>query len=84
MTEHPTPDETTTNQLASLQQQFLAMQESLMHIQHDQQQMHDVLLAQQEEIGRLNANLSKVNGDMERLLNAEESPSPEDEKPPHY
>lgn len=84
MTEQPTPDETTANQLATLQQQFLAMQESLMHIQHDQQQMHDVLLAQQEEIGRLNANLSKVNGDMERLLNAEESPSPEDEKPPHY
>lgn len=84
MKEQPTPDDTTANQLASLQQQFLAMQESLMHIQHDQQQMHDVLLAQQEEIGRLNANLSKVNGDMERLLNAEESPSPEDEKPPHY
>ena len=84
MTEQPTPDESTANQLASLQQQFLAMQESLMHIQNDQQQMHDVLLAQQEEIGRLNANLSKVNGDMERLLNAEESPSPEDEKPPHY
>ena len=84
MTEHTTPDNSTADQLAALQQQFMTMQESLMHIQHDQQQMHEVLLAQQEEIGRLNANLAKVNGNMERLLSAEESPALEDEKPPHY
>lgn len=84
MTEQPTPDNSTADQLAALQQQFLTMQESLMHLQHDQQQMHEVLLAQQEEIGRLNANLAKVNGNMERLLSTEESPALEDEKPPHY
>jgi SlyX protein len=84
MIEQHTPNESAANQFADLQQQFLTMQESLMHVQHDQQQMHEVLLAQQEEIGRLNASLAKVNGNRERLLNAEESPSPEDEKPPHY
>jgi uncharacterized coiled-coil protein SlyX len=84
MTEQPTSEETTAQELAALQQQWLSMQETLMHLQHDQQQMHDVLLAQQEEIGRLNANLSKVNGDMERLLSAEETPTLEDDKPPHY
>ncbi|MGZ0169124.1 MAG: SlyX family protein [Planctomycetales bacterium] len=84
MTEQPTSEETAAQELAALQQQWLSMQETLMHLQHDQQQMHDVLLAQQEEIGRLNANLSKVNGDMERLLSAEESPTLEDDKPPHY
>ncbi|MFT4557487.1 MAG: putative coiled-coil protein SlyX [Planctomycetaceae bacterium] len=84
MTEQPTPDNTAADQLAVLRQQFLTMQESMMHLQHDQQQMHEVLLAQQEEIGRLNANLSKVNGDMERLLSAEEMPTLEDDKPPHY
>lgn len=84
MTELPTSEETTAEQLAALKQQWLTMQETLMHLQHDQQQMHDVLLAQQEEIGRLNANLSKVNGDMERLLSAEENPTLEDDKPPHY
>ena len=84
MTEQPTPDNTAADQLAAFQQQFLTMQESMMHLQHDQQQMHEVLLAQQEEIGRLNANLSKVNGDMERLLSAEEMPTLEDDKPPHY
>lgn len=84
MTENSTPDETASDQLAELQKQFQTMQESLMLLQHDQQQMHDVLLAQQEEIGRLNANLAKVNGNVERLLAAEESPTPEDEKPPHY
>lgn len=84
MTENSTPDETASDQLAELQKQFQTMQESLMLLQHDQQQMHDVLLAQQEEIGRLNANLAKVNGNVERLLAAEESPRPEDEKPPHY
>jgi uncharacterized coiled-coil protein SlyX len=84
MTEQPISEETTAAQLAALQQQFLTMQESMMHVQNDQQQMHDVLLAQQEEIGRLNANLSKVNGDMERLLSAEEMPTLEDDKPPHY
>jgi uncharacterized coiled-coil protein SlyX len=84
MTEQPKCDEPAADQLAALQQQFLTMQESLMHLQHDQQQMHEVLLAQQEEIGRLNASLAKVNGNMERLLSAEEMPTLEDDKPPHY
>jgi SlyX protein len=84
MTEQPSPGDNGTDQLAALQQQWLKMQESLMHLQHDQQQMHEVLLAQQQEIGRLNANLAKVNGNMERLLSGEEMPTPEDDKPPHY
>ena len=84
MTEQPTSEELVSKELAEMKQQWLTMQETLMHIQHDQQQMNDVLLAQQEEIGRLNANLSKVNGDMERLLSAEEAPTLEDDKPPHY
>lgn len=84
MTEKFTSEESTSDQLAALQQQFQAMQESMMHLQHDQQQMHEVLLAQEEEIGRLNANLAKVNGTMERLLTAEDMPAPEDDKPPHY
>lgn len=84
MTEQPTSEDSTAAQLAELRQQFLTMQESMMHLQHDQQQMHEVLLAQQEEIGRLNANLAKVNGDMERLLSAEEASTLEDDKPPHY
>ncbi len=84
MTEQPTTQETMAQALAALQQQWLTMQETMMHLQHDQQQMHDVLLAQQEEIGRLNASLSKVNGDMERLLAAEETHTLEDDKPPHY
>ena len=84
MTEQSASEAKSTDQLAELRQQWLTMQETLMHIQHDQQQMHEVLLAQQEEIGRLTANLAKVNGDVEQLLNAEEAPSPADEKPPHY
>ena len=59
MTERSVPEDSTTEQLASLQQEFLTMQESLMHLQHDQQQMHEV-------------------------LSAEETPTLEDEKPPHY
>lgn len=84
MTEKFTSEASASDQLAALQQQFQAMQESMMHLQYDQQQMHEVLLAQQEEIGRLNANLARVNGTMERLLTAEEMPAPEDDKPPHY
>lgn len=84
MTEQFTSEKSTSDQLAALQQQFQAMQESMMHLQYDQQQMHEVLLAQEEEIGRLNANLAKVNGTMERLLTAEDMPAPEDDKPPHY
>ena len=84
MTEQSSAESAPANQIAVLQAQWLAMQESLMHLQHDQQQMHEVLLAQQEEIGRLNANLAKVNGNMERLLSTEEMPTLEDDKPPHY
>ena len=84
MTEQPSPESTTASCTAVWQQQWLAMQEAVMHLQHDQQQMHEVLLAQQEEIGRLNGKLAQVNGNMERLLAGEEMPSLEDDKPPHY
>jgi hypothetical protein len=91
MTTQDSSDSNSAEQVAALQQQCLTMQEqcltmqeTVMHLQHDQQQMHEVLLAQQEEIGRLNAMLAQVNGNMERLLAGEEMPTPEDDKPPHY
>lgn len=84
MTDQPSSKSGAADQLATLQMQWQAMQETLMHLQHDQQKMHEVLLAQQEEIGRLTANLATVNGNVERLLAAEEATTPEDEKPPHY
>ena len=84
MTTPNSSDFTSADQMAALQKQCLTMQEAMMHLQHDQQQMHEVLLAQQEEIGRLNAVLAQVNGNVERLLSGEEMPGPEDEKPPHY
>ena len=91
MTTQDSSDSNSAEQVAALQQQCLTlqeqcltMQETVMHLQHDQQQMHEVLLAQQEEIGRLNAMLAQVNGNMERLLAGEEMPTAEDDKPPHY
>ena len=59
-----------------LQMQWQAMQETLMHLQHDQQKMHEVLLAQQEEIGRLTGEADWSSENAKAILQALINQSP--------
>jgi hypothetical protein len=64
-------------------QQLIAAQETIMHLQHDLAEMHEAVLAQQEEIDRLRI---RQNGLEHRIdLGAtEDLPPALDERPPHY
>lgn len=68
----------------SIRDELIQIQESLMHQQKDQQQMHEVLLAQQTEIEELRREVEQLRGDLQSRGDAEGMPSPVDEKPPHY
>jgi uncharacterized coiled-coil protein SlyX len=72
MTEPQSPDE------------LIVIQETLMHQQKDLQQMHEVLLSQQNEIEELRKEIAQLRGDVQTQVGEDRLPSPEDEKPPHY
>ena len=67
-----------------LQDDLIAVQESLMHQQRDMQQMHEVLLSQQTEIEELRKEVEQLRSDLQTQAGYEQPPDPVDEKPPHY
>lgn len=73
-----------TNSDPELQNDLIAVQESLMHQQRDLQQMHEVLLSQQTEIEELRKEVAQLRNDLQTQLGDEQSTDPVDEKPPHY
>jgi uncharacterized coiled-coil protein SlyX len=64
--------------------ELIAVQETLMHQQRDLQQMHEVLLAQQNEIEELRKEVAQLRGDVQTQLGEDRLPNPDEEKPPHY
>jgi SlyX protein len=72
---------TPTNQ--ELMQQLIAAQETIMHLQHDLHEMHEVVLALQEEIQTLTRRQNNLERRME-VGNGEALPPVLDERPPHY
>jgi len=63
---------------------LVAIQELLMHMQHDLEQLHEVVLRQQRELDGLRGSTSRMNDQLDRLMHAGEERTIEDEKPPHY
>ena len=84
MSNQQPPDTDITQQWAAMQEQWYAMQETVSHLQRDLEQMHEVLLAQRDEIDRLRGKLAQVDGNVERLMSGESFPTPEEDRPPHY
>jgi uncharacterized coiled-coil protein SlyX len=67
-----------------LQQQFVAMQESLTLLQRDVDDLNEVVLGQQREVEGLRRENLRLEGRLERMLESDSFPSPEEDKPPHY
>jgi len=63
---------------------FVATQEILMHMQHDLEHMHQVLLSQQQQIEELKSGLNRVEQRLEHSQPGDDMPAPLDERPPHY
>ena len=67
-----------------LQRQFVAMQESLSLLQHDVDDLNEVVLGQQRELEGLRRENVRLEGRLERMLDSDNLPSLEEDKPPHY
>ncbi len=70
--------------MSNVAQQLIAVQESVMHLQHELSQIHEVVLAQRDEIEELRRNLTKLLGQFEDFVEGNPFPSPVEDKPPHY
>ena len=56
----------------------------LMHVQHDFEQLSQVVFRQQAEIDALKTEVAKLTTRIVTLADNPEVRDPEDEKPPHY
>ena len=63
---------------------LVAVETLLSHVQHELAQLHEALLAQQEELRTLRASAVKLNGRVDRLEEDPETGDPRDDEPPHY
>ena len=62
----------------------MALEMSVSHLQHELQQMHEVMLAQQEDISALRRDLQRALGKIDRIQEPSEPGDALDERPPHY
>ena len=69
---------------AGLEQQLIAAQELLMHLQYEFEQLHHVVIAQQGEIVDLQREVRKLKDSIEGSTQADQFPTPEEDRPPHY
>ncbi len=55
-----------------------------MHLQHEFEQLHHVVLSQQTEIADLQRELRKLKDGFEAAGQSDPFPTPEEDRPPHY
>ena len=65
-------------------ERLFALEMSVSHLQHELQQMHEVMLAQQQDISVLRRDLQRAHGKIDRLQEPSEPGDALDERPPHY
>jgi len=65
-------------------ERLIALEMSVSHLQHELQQMHEVMLAQQQDISVLRRDLQRAHGKIDRLQEPSEPGDALDERPPHY
>ena len=62
---------------------LIRTESALAHLQHDFEQLHAVVLAQQTEIEKLRRELELLRGRVSRF-EEEDPPDAREERPPHY
>lgn len=62
---------------------LIAVESALAHLQHDLEQLHSVVLAQQTEIEKLRTELAGLGGRISRF-EEDDLPDAREERPPHY
>lgn len=67
----------------SEEDRLVVAESALAHLQHDFEQLHSVVLAQQTEIEKLRRELELLRGRVSRF-DEEDLPDEREERPPHY
>ena len=70
--------------MTDVARQLIDVQELMTHLQHELQQIHEVVLSQQSEIAALRREISKLKGQFEGLAEVSPFPSADEDRPPHY
>ncbi len=68
----------------SLNERMLVLETAVAHLQHDVEQMHGVILAQNNEIQALRGLVEHFEGQLEEATKEPERRDPQEERPPHY
>ena len=63
---------------------FVSLESLIAHLQHELEQMHEVLLAQQGEMDSLRRDVKRLESRLAQVDEEPESREPLDERPPHY
>jgi len=66
------------------QAQLIAVQELVMHLQHEFEQVHQVVLAQADELASLRRELGQMRDEVLNNLQGDKFPTPAEDRPPHY
>lgn len=61
-----------------------ALELSVAHLQHDFDQLHQTLLAVQEDLRLMTSGIRRLADRVDRIGDETEPRSPEEERPPHY
>ena len=67
-----------------LNDRLVHLESLLAHLQHESEQMHEVILAQQKEIDSLRRDVKRLEARFDRTAEEPERHDPIDERPPHY
>lgn len=65
-------------------ERFVKLEMLCAHLQHDIEQMHDVLLAVQNDMKALRRDLEKLQSQVSTFDQDDEGIDPASERPPHY
>lgn len=68
----------------ALQSRVTELELMFTHLQHDLQQMSEVIVQQQNEIAQLNESILELTNQVHSLEEPSEVRDPEQERPPHY
>lgn len=68
----------------SLQQRVIELESLVMHLQHDLEQMHHVLIQRAADFDGLREKLQRLEGRFEGTDELPELPDALDDRPPHY
>jgi SlyX protein len=67
-----------------MQEQIVELESAIAHLQHDYDQLNEMVVRQQAEIGELKRSIGRLEGELEQLAERPEKRDLLAERPPHY